>query len=198
MTFIPPQQQEQQPFHHQVPAHTNGAASADQQGLYAHNRQLSYHSQASTGTPLSNIPERAIHAPAFQPYQQPNYQPQPYGMTGGYYYPQNAPQPFVAPGGVMPLYVPNAQPYVVPMAAPAPPAAPAPTGQSTLVAYEWNGATYYGDPAQMYAAPPMEGYPQTSYAVPGMGGMMTPSPEGAGYYYPQQMQPGAPVYYPTQ
>ena len=66
-----------------------------------------------------------------------------------------------------------------------------------MVAYESNGMTYYVDSSQLYAPPPMEGYPQTSYAVPGMGGMMTPSPEGA-YYYPQQMQPAPQVYYQAQ
>jgi hypothetical protein len=64
-----------------------------------------------------------------------------------------------------------------------------------MVAYEQNGMTYYVDPAQLYAPPPMEGYTPPSYAVPGMGGM-TPSPEGYGYY------PGVPpvtnVYYQPQ
>jgi hypothetical protein len=202
MTFNPPQQQEQQPFHQQVPAHITGMTSqADPQGHYPHSRQLSYPSQASTGTPLSNIPERAIHAPAFQPFQQAGY-PQPYAMAPGYYYP-NATQQFVPPGGMVPMYIPNAQQpgYVMPMAAPVT-TAPATTGPPNLVAYESNGVTYYVDQTQLYAAPPMEGYAPPSYAVPGMGGMMTPSPEGAGYYYPQQMQqpmqPNAPVYYPTQ
>jgi len=79
-----------------------------------------------------------------------------------------------------------------------------------MVAYESNGMTYYMDstqlpsqlpsqipsqlPSQLYQ-PPMEAYPPPSYAVPGMGGMMTPGPDGA-YYYPQQMQPGA--FYPAQ
>ncbi|KAF2261999.1 hypothetical protein CC78DRAFT_329790 [Lojkania enalia] len=200
MTFHPPQQQEQQPFHQQVPAHINGnAPSVDQQIMpYPHARQLSYPSQASTGTPLSNIPERAIHAPTFQPYQQPSFQPQGFAMPQGYYYPQNGAQPFVPPAGMVPMYVPNTQQggYVMPMAAPTVSAAPAPTGQPNMVAYEQNGMTYYVDPSQLYAAAPMEGYPQASYAVPGMGGMMTPSPEGA-YYYPQQMQPaGGYVYQP--
>jgi hypothetical protein len=201
MAFNPPQQQEQQPFHQQVPPHINGNAipPESQQPHYPHTRQLSYPSQASTGTPLSNIPERAIHAPAFQPFQQASYPPQPYPFAPGYYYP-NGTQPFVPPAGMVPMYQ---QPgYVMP--APAPPASSEPTsaGQGNLVAYESNGVTYYVDQTQLYSAPPMEGYPQASYAVPGMGGMMTPSPEGAAYYYPQQMQPplqpAAPVYYPPQ
>jgi hypothetical protein len=61
-----------------------------------------------------------------------------------------------------------------------------------MVAYEQNGMTFYVDSSQLYNAP-VENYSQPSYAVPGMGGMMTPGPDGA-YYYPQQMQPAA--YYP--
>jgi hypothetical protein len=206
MTFNPPQQQEQQPFHQQVPTHINGnASSTDQQPAYPHARQLSF-SQGSTGTPLSNIPERAIHAPAFQPFQSSAFQPQGYPMPPGYYYPQNGAQPFAPPAGMVPMFVPNTQQsgYVVPMPAPTASAAPPPTGQPNMVAYEQNGMTYYVDPSQMpqmpqmYPQPPMEGFQQPSYAVPGMGGMMTPSPEGAAYYYPQQMQAAAGMYYPSQ
>ena len=201
MTFNPPQQQEQQPFHQQVPAHMNGnapPADQQQQPYYPHTRQLSYPSQASNGTPLSNIPEQAIHAPTFQPFQQqPGFQPQPFPMQPGYYYPQNSSQPFVPPGGMVPMFVPNAQQgFVMPVAAPPASAAAPPPGPNNMVAYEQNGMTYYVDQTQLYPAAPMERYPQPSYAVPGMGGMMTPSPEGAAYYYPQQMQPTAPVYYP--
>ncbi|ORX96505.1 CASC3/Barentsz eIF4AIII binding-domain-containing protein [Clohesyomyces aquaticus] len=197
MTFNPPPQQEQQPFHQQVPTHiTANTSQPDQQQFYPHARQLSYPSQTSTGTPLSNIPERAIHAPAFQPFQQPGFQPQSFAVQPGYYYPpQTSAQPqFMPPGGMVPMFVPNPQQpgFVMPMTAPAAPPAPTSSGQGNMVAYESNGMTYYVDPTQLYAPPPppMEGYPQPSYAVPGMGGMMTPSPEGA-YYYPQQMQPAA-------
>ena len=197
MNFNPPQQQEQQPFHQQVPAHVNGAGpSGDQPGFYQHARQPSYPGHVSTGTPLSNIPERAIHAPAFQPFQ-PGYQPQAF-VPQGYYYPPNGPQPqFMAPGGMVPMFVPNAQqPYAMP--APVPPVVPHPpaaAGPPNMVAYEQNGMTYYVDSNQLPYAPPAENYAQPSYAVPGMGGMMTPGPDGA-YYYPQQMQPAA--FYPQQ
>ena len=198
MSFNPPQQQEQQPFHQQFPAHINGAApGTDSQQFYQHNRQLSYPSQVSTGTPLSNIPERAIHAPAFQPYAQPGYQPQAF-VPQGYYYPQTATQPqYMAPAGMVPMFVPGAQQpgYAMPVTAPAVAAPSAPTGPPNMVAYESNGMTFYVDSTQLYAPPPMEGYTQPSYAVPGMGGMMTPGPDGA-YFYPQQMQPTP--YYPAQ
>jgi len=89
----------------------------------------------------------------------------------------------------------------MPMVAPPVPAAPVSASQNNMVAYESNGMTYYVDPAQLpapaYTGPPVEGYQQASYAVPGMGGMMTPSPDGA-YYYPQQMQPTTGVYYQPQ
>ncbi|OCK79824.1 hypothetical protein K432DRAFT_405238 [Lepidopterella palustris CBS 459.81] len=199
MTFHAPQQQEQQPFHQQVPAHVNGSsAQADQHAFYPHSRQLSYPSQASTGTPLSNIPERAIHAPAFQPFQQPVFQPQGFPMQPGYYYPPpaNGVQPQFAAPSIVPVFVqtPQQGAYVIPVAAPAAPAAPTsvPGPQPAMVAYESNGMTYYYDPTQVYQ--PVEGYAPPSYAIPGMGGMMTPSPDG--YYYPQVPPPGGVFYQP--
>lgn len=79
------------------------------------------------------------------------------------------------------------------MPAPAPaPAPPVAAGPPNMVAYESNGMTYYVDSTQLYPPAPAEGYPQPNYAVPGMGGMMTPGPDGA-YYYPQQG-----TFYPQQ
>ncbi|KAF1986274.1 hypothetical protein K402DRAFT_421480 [Aulographum hederae CBS 113979] len=202
MTFHAPQQQEQQPFHQQVPLHMNGQPVADPNGFYPHARQLSYPSQTG-GTPLSNIPERAIHAQPFQPYQQQMY-PSPAGF---YYQPQSGPQPQYAPGTVVaPMFVPKGQhgSYAVPtIAQPVAPIPPAPQttaaqGQAGgLVAQEANGMVYYYDPSQIYQQP-MEGYAPASYTMPGMGGMMTPTPDG--FYYPQasNMPPQGAVYYPPQ
>ncbi|KAH7083110.1 CASC3/Barentsz eIF4AIII binding-domain-containing protein [Paraphoma chrysanthemicola] len=198
MSFNPPQQQEQQPFHQQVPAHMNGAStSTEQQAFYQHGRQPSYPSQVSNGTPLSNIPERAIHAPAFQPYQQAGFQPQPF-VPQNYYYPPAGAQPqYMAPTGMVPMFVPGAQQpgYVMPVAAPPVTAPPPAAGPPNMVAYESNGMTFYVDSNQLYQPPAMEGYAPPSFAVPGMGGMMTPGPDGS-YYYPQQMQSAG--YYPAQ
>ncbi|EOD51442.1 hypothetical protein UCRNP2_1773 [Neofusicoccum parvum UCRNP2] len=101
------------------------------------------------------------------------------------------------PGAVVPMYMPNPQQgaYAVPAVGSSMPApnAPVTTAQGQMVAHEQNGMVYYFDPSQIYA--PVEGYPPASYTVPGMGGMMTPSPDG--YYYPQMPQGGM-VYYPTQ
>ena len=149
VTFQPPLQPELQPFHQQMPAHM--ASALEYVPHYPpHIRHLSHPSQASTGTPLSNIPERAIHAPVFQPFQQPAY---PHGMpmppNNGYYpAPHGMPPQFIPPGdGMVPMFVPPpaAQPgggYMVPIAAPsiaapsmaAPPTAPpppAPLGSDT-------------------------------------------------------------------
>jgi hypothetical protein len=197
LSFNPPQQQEQQPFHQQVPAHINGGGPPADQSFYQHGRHPSYPSQVSTGTPLNNIPERAIHAPAFQPYAQPGFQPQAF-VPQNYYYPPNGAQPqYMAPAGMVPMFVPGAQQpgYVMPVSAPPVAAPPVPAGPPNMVAYESNGMTYYVDSASLYPAPPVENFAPPSYAVPGMGGMMTPGPDGA-YYYPQQMQPAA--YYPQQ
>jgi len=64
-------------------------------------------------------------------------------------------------------------------------------GQPQMVAYEQNGTVYYYDPSQPYM--PTENFQQPNYAMHGMGGLMTPAPEG--YYYPQ-MPTG--MYYPPQ
>lgn len=188
--FQPPPH-ELQPFSHQLPAHVNGGQVQDG-NYYRQPPQQQYQGQ-TTGTPLQNIPERAIHAPAFQPYaQQQPFQP------GGYYYPQ----PAYAPTAVIaPMVVQNGQhgSYIVPTLAPEQPAA--------VYGHEQNGMVFYSgyDPSnppppvqqpqqqqQMYEQVPQ--LPQQGYAGYGMGGMMTPAPEGA-YYYPQQVLPAGTVYY---
>jgi hypothetical protein len=74
---------------------------------------------------------------------------------------------------------------------------------SNLVAQEVNGMVYYYDATQIPAVATFPAYQQPqSYpmqpvgGVVGMGGMMTPSPDG--FYYPQQQQQQSPgvVYYP--
>jgi hypothetical protein len=132
-----------------------------------------------SGTPLSNIPERAIHA---QPFQPPTSNFYPAYVPSNYYY---SGQP--AQYGAMPSFVPHtaSMDYALPEA----PMASDP--QQGTMAHESNGMTYYTQVAQMQYAP-HEAYLQAqSYAVPGMGGMMTPSPEGA-YYY----QNNGPMFYP--
>ncbi|KAI9823152.1 MAG: hypothetical protein M1832_002595 [Thelocarpon impressellum] len=244
-----PQPQQQQPFHHQMPAPVNGHGQpypqepSYQQQQQPHSRNPSYPSQHSAGTPLSQIPERAIHAQPFQPYpyQQQAYYAQPYqavlAATGPYYY-HPAPGPpgaqyataaaIMGPPGVgAPSFIPTAhqhqhqhqqqpqpqqqpppqqhqhqrqQPpppsYVLPVA----PAAvvPPPAAQSGTVAQESNGMVYYYDSSQLPAGgsypPPAGPAAGPPGVVVGIGGMMTPSPDG--YYYPQPAP--AAVYYGQQ
>ncbi|KAG9228621.1 CASC3/Barentsz eIF4AIII binding-domain-containing protein [Amylocarpus encephaloides] len=205
LSFNPPQQH-QQPFHQQVPMQANGNSYSLEN---MHSRNPSYPSQASTGTPLSQIPERAIHAQPFQPNpyqpqpQQPSFYPQPYQVIPppppppppqGYYYPQQF-NPSVAPGPSAPPFAP-AQPPPPQQPSQQPDASQA--GSQNLVAQEVNGMVYYYDAAQIpavatfpaYQQPPAYPMPQVG-GVMGMGGMMTPSPDG--FYYPQA--PQAVVYY---
>jgi hypothetical protein len=197
----PPPQSLQQPFHQQVPVQVSNGYSKEM-----HTRQPSYPSQHSTGTPLSQIPERAIHAAPFQPNtygqppsQQPFYGQQPYAAQPqqGYYYPQGYPNAGMPPTAPTHGYVPSQQNGPVPFVAPTqhdhmtgqgPPANP------NLVAQEANGMVYYYDASQL---PPMSAYPPYSAPqgyqsnVMGMGGMVTPSPDG--FYYPQAA-PGMVMY----
>ncbi|KAF2221881.1 CASC3/Barentsz eIF4AIII binding-domain-containing protein [Elsinoe ampelina] len=183
-----PMQQEQQPFENQLPHHV--AESSFGSSALPEGPPPPYYPYQPQGTPLSHIPERAIHAQPFQPppsgYPQPfygQYQAQP-----GYYY---SPQ--------VPVFVPQA-PH---SAAPQPQAEQqdhATGQQGMLTQVESNGMVYYMDPSQMQNYPQVgytgqQGYLQPpSYTVPGMGGMMTPSPESGGWNY--YTQNSGPVYYP--
>ncbi|KAL9597603.1 MAG: hypothetical protein Q9219_005042 [cf. Caloplaca sp. 3 TL-2023] len=195
--FSPPQQQDQQPFHQQVPTQVVSQAYQQDQSLYPHSRHPSHPSQASGGTPLSQIPERAAHAHPFQPYayQQPlSYYAQQYPPTL-YYYPP-ADQLQAAGHSVMaPAFVPGqAYPYAMP-AAPAPLATEA-TSQPGTVAHESNGMVYYYDSSQLPSGGESNApYVGGGYGIPqaggvvGMGGMITPPIQ----YYPQSSPA---VFYP--
>lgn len=191
LSFNPPQQH-QQPFHHQVPlpvvnGHgSNPYALHDPNSMLAlHSRNASYPSQTSTGTPLSQIPERAIHAQPFQPHtQQPSYTqvapqgyyPQTYALVPaqGYYYP---PQQPYNPSPAAPSFIPQQQqtssyppapPHQAPAPAPAPASAPTPEqtqSMANLVAQEVNGMVYYYDATQIPAVATFPA-PQTPYQPP--------------------------------
>jgi hypothetical protein len=205
LQFNPPQQH-QQPFHQQVPIQVNGNSYSHDAIL--HSRNPSYPSQALTGTPLSQIPERAIHAQPFQPnpYQQQsqNFYPQPYQVMPppqGYYYPQAFNQPMAQSAGAAP-FVPAQQQQQQPSFTQPDQQSDNAASQGApqnLVAQEVNGMVYYYDATQIPAVATFPAYqPSQSYpmqqvgGVVGMGGMMTPSPDG--FYYPQA--PQGVVYYP--
>ncbi|KAK1968741.1 hypothetical protein LY78DRAFT_691061 [Colletotrichum sublineola] len=200
----------QQAFHQQVPVQVSNGHSQD-----AHSRQPSYPTQHSTGTPLSQIPERAIHAAPFQPntFQQQNFYNQPYPMMQQqqpqqqppppppYYYPGQYNSNNMGPPATAASFAPSGQPAQgqgYPHQTQPDPAAAQANGQApagpNLVAQEVNGMVYYYDATQMPPMNAFQGYqppPQFGPGVSGMGGMVTPSPDG--FYY-QQPAPGM-VYY---
>ncbi|KAK4219569.1 CASC3/Barentsz eIF4AIII binding-domain-containing protein [Rhypophila decipiens] len=198
MNGPPPYQQ--QAFHQQVPPQMQTHFAQD-----SHARNLSYPSHLSSQTPLSQIPERAIHAAPFQPnYAQPGYYNQQYPVMQppqqGFYYPP-AYAANVPPNASAPAFVPGTQPgQAMPYAQPPPQAEPA-TAQSGAppqgtVAQEVNGMVYYYNASQL---PPMASYPPSfptpqPYApgVVGMGAMVTPSPDAI--YYQQPPAQGV-IYY---
>ncbi|KAF2155831.1 hypothetical protein K461DRAFT_318501 [Myriangium duriaei CBS 260.36] len=186
-----PRQQDQQPFENQLPHHM--AEGSFGSSVNPDVLQPSYYAYpGQTGTPLSHIPERAIHAQPFQPPSQ-GYGQAYYGQYSqpGFYY-----QP-------VPMFVPQGTPRTV-AAQPAGGEQEAARGQSGMMAHESNGMVFYIDPSQMQSYPQQGGYSGQesympaagpNYAMPGMGGMMNPSAEG-GWYYPP-VATGA-VYYPQQ
>ncbi|KNB02497.1 hypothetical protein FOXG_05348 [Fusarium oxysporum f. sp. lycopersici 4287] len=156
----------QQAFHQQVPIQMANGLSQE-----SHTRQPSYPSQHSTGTPLSQIPERAIHAAPFQPNtygQQPYYNQQPYQAQPqqGYYYPPNYNAPIYGASSTAPAFVPSQ---------PGPPGSFTPQNQpeqpvmsnngthpatgSSLVVQEANGMVYYFDASQLPPDTNYSGYP---------------------------------------
>lgn len=192
---INPPQQYQQAFHQQVPPQVANSLSQD-----THARNLSYPSQISTGTPLSQIPERAIHAAPFQPSvysqpQQPGYYNQPYQMMPpqqqGYYYPQPYGNNMTTPTAAPPFYPGAQQPQGMGYNQGTPGEAPPvqSTGQggpsATLVAQDVNGTVYYYDATQIPTYPTYPTYNAPGYA-PSMG-------MGDGYYY-NQAAPGMAPY----
>ena len=179
-----PQEQNQQPFENQIPLHISESSMGSSMPL--ENLGPSYYPyQVQAGTPLTNIPERAIHAQPFQP-PPPAYGQPFYGQYNqqNYYYPP-----------AMPMYMPQggyAQPAGQVQVHPEEQAIPPNhhnQSQGAPIAHETNGMVYYLDPTHMDQYPQggyqgQEGYLQApSYAIPGAGGIMTPSPE-TGYYYP--------------
>ncbi|RPA98614.1 hypothetical protein L873DRAFT_1686795 [Choiromyces venosus 120613-1] len=192
------------------------------QNMYAHSRQASYPSQPS-GTPLSHIPEAAVHARAFHPAFPPQpgyfpYPPQPHpvaqmhpihGPPSHHHDPRafHPPPPYV-PSGPSPMPNGATNHYAMIPAQQQAPAQPVPvttgppTGPTTI-AQESNGMVYYStwDPNQYYTYPAggPAGYPGT----PGM--PITPAPDGSVngapgpgpvYFYPGAQTPHQhPIYY---
>merc|ERR1712072_14815 len=160
------------PFQNQLPSHMEQQNYAHQQPYFSPRQPPSYSSQPHTGTPLSGIPEQAVHAPHFQAHNMP------YGQSP--YYPQYPPQ--------QPEHQQHHQHQ-----GPQDEDAQHQQSQSGMVAQERNGMVFYvpqseaQDQGQGYQ--PAEGF-VPSYAMPGLP-PPTPAPD-ANYYYPQPMYHGAP------
>ncbi|KAL8694027.1 MAG: hypothetical protein Q9218_001265 [Villophora microphyllina] len=172
--FNPPQQQDQQPFHQQVPHQVIQQTYHQDPSLYPHSRHPSHPSQASGGTPLSQIPERAAHALPFQPYayqQTPAFYPPQYPPTL-YYYPATDQLQAAGPSVMAPAFIPGQPyPYAIPVA-PAPPTTEA-TSQPGTVAHESNGMVYYYDSSQLNAgAEGQTSFPGADYTMPQAGGIV--------------------------
>ncbi|KAK0739977.1 CASC3/Barentsz eIF4AIII binding-domain-containing protein [Apiosordaria backusii] len=183
----------QQAFLHQVPPQIPNGFPLD-----AHARHPSYQSQLSA-TPLSQIPERAIHAAPFQPtFGQPGFYGQPYPAMQpqqGFYYPQGYPPPNMAPNANAPAFVPAGPQgplpinYATSAQGDVPNAqAPGQAPSQNLVTQEVNGTVYYFNANEIPSVP---GYPPFPPAQPYAPGMV-PGPDA--YYY-QHPTPGM-VYYP--
>lgn len=202
-------QSEQQPFANQLPAHMH-----EHQTLpppYFSPRQQFAFPQQQSGTPLSGIPEQAMHAPAFQPmvpYPQGSYYAPYPSQQQGYYYPPG-------PNGYnsMPMYMPPQQNYMLspPSAPPLPPPQSPPqqrpsqpveseetSAPSGMVAHESNGMVFYLPAAEAPAQAQGENYQPAesfvpAYAMPGLP-PPTPAPDSTYYYAPPQMS----SFYPSQ
>ncbi|KAK5164887.1 uncharacterized protein LTR77_009551 [Saxophila tyrrhenica] len=213
-----------QPFHNQLPAHMNEQPAYQQpppSQPYFSPQQYQYPPQPQAGTPLSGIPEQAMHAPNFQPPaygQQPYYSPYP--PQQGYYYPPPGPNGYPQ----MPMYMmpPPHQGYMLPAPGPPmhsqPPPPPPPQqdrpvsstseqqaqqSQSGMVAHESNGMVFYVPASEAQSSEqhyqPAEGF-VPAYAMPGLP-PPTPAPENQMPYYYNPMphgDPGQGMCYPTQ
>jgi hypothetical protein len=184
---------------------------AARRGSTAHGRQISHASRPS-GTPLSQIPERAVYAQPFHPFPLPapaqGYLPSPYAPGTVFYPAMPGDVAGYGPGlgpSMPPAFLTGAPhpPYMLPaatMSAPVPVPVPAPAASADsnapagMVAHESNGMVYYYDSSQL---PPTTGAPYSASftgasagGVVGMGGMMTPPnhffypPASNGIYYP--------------
>ena len=152
-----PQQQDQQPFHQQMPQylaqHPPEAAVQQATGQ-----------PVSSSTPLSHIPEGAVYAQPFQPYPMmapPIYYPTPYGNGTVFYPAMSEPMQNFNPNWADATYQRQALGPSNHYNAPAVNAA----------AHEQNGTVFYADPAM-------------AQSVPGGQPGMMPMPMGAYGFYP--------------
>ncbi|KAJ5885282.1 hypothetical protein N7495_009792, partial [Penicillium taxi] len=157
----PPQPQQEQPFHQQVPsANDIGSGGTTLHGPPSH----------ASGTPLSQIPERAVHAPPFMPW---NNNPGIYGYPPGYStgYPPGYPIYYPVPGPEYGYHGPMSG-MSIPNFSPQQPYFPNSGDQSHPgIVYHESGGTHFYDVSHMHTNSDNGSGPG---GVVGMGGMMTP------------------------
>jgi hypothetical protein len=145
--FKAPQQQQEQPFHQQVPSHFGNQYPDEKVGAPPVQPTVS---AVAGATPLSQIPEGAVYAPGFQPYPVmggPSYYGAPYN-NGPVFYPTMADTgSFGLPMGgpaLAPNFIPGSQSHPVSYMPPTGPAEGAVAG--SMMAHETNGMVYYYNP----------------------------------------------------
>jgi len=174
-----PPQQQQQPFHQQVPHHmSQSSMSQDGSNVQHQDRRISFQGQGLNSTPLSHIGDRAAHAPPFLPSSMTYPVSQPM-----YYYPQadGLQMPYPAANNMFLQQVQQGA-YPAPAFALPLPTAEAPhVSQSGMYAHQSNGMVYYFDSPQFVAN--TEGPSQGGYMmVPPGDGLVYP-PQQASLYY---------------
>ncbi|KAI6248572.1 hypothetical protein HI914_03687 [Erysiphe necator] len=188
---LDPHLQAQQPSQNQVSGQVD-ASNYSHDGVL-NSRDISYPPQTSNRTPLSRIPERAIHAQAFQPniYQSQQIYLQPYQavpQNHSYFCPPTYNSTLSQPSNV-PAYIqiPPQQSQPLPIPHTSQTENPhSQTGIQSLIAQEINGMVYYYDAAQIPAIAAYPAYPQPpSYPIQQSGfvGMEMIGPNLDGYYY---------------
>lgn len=219
-----PEQQQEQPFHHQVPAHMSGqvqqsdrtsaypAPAAPVNGYIPAEQQIPYqqHPSLQPQTPTSAVGSGVdqalnVNAQQFHPGQSQMVYPSPYAIPNFYYYPPSDPQAMQFSGSPMqapPMYV-QATPqgnYLVPMLAPPQPQAqldtPTEARQGTY-AQESNGTVFFYDQSQ-YAGQAVDtnGMQPGSYQEQVNGAGMMKADPGQQMYFPPA--PAPMMYYGQQ
>ncbi|KIW28619.1 uncharacterized protein PV07_08267 [Cladophialophora immunda] len=190
--FKAPQQQQEIPFHQQVPPQISN--------LYAEDKTTAQPGQSTISgmagvAPLSQIPEGAVFAPGFQPYPVlggGSYFGAPYSNGAVFYPPVPATSSFGIPmagPALAPSFVPGSQSHPMSYMP-----ATGPT-ESSMLAHESNGMVYYYNPTMF--GPDAQGGMQQFPMAPS-GNMMPLSngmPSQAPYYY--SSAPSG-MFYPAQ
>jgi hypothetical protein len=180
--FKAPEQQQQQPFHQQVPNHVTNN--------YGEDKSTAAGPGMAGTTPLSQIPEGMVFAPTFQPFAQMGQQPYfnaPY--NGAVFYPSipdpNAfampmPAPVLAPS-----FVPGSQSHPVNYMAD-------PNMAAGMMGQDPNGTMYFYNTA-LHPAQMQQQYPMAPNG--NMMSMVNGVPQQAPFFYPSMQ---AATFYPGQ